>query len=210
MFSKKSFSSLLKKSNAEEKNYLKSMFLFAQGQISADDFIQELKKTSGLADFILRDKKLPNQEFEKKNFDRMLADDFQTHESRYELYRIVHNFFIRRKIKGSYFNIEFELARVIRENTRNDLFFSLDEVLRDMPDNLTSTEQLQWCKQRCQEMCLKYKYDKKPPEWVQEPQWPKYHGIDMIFSFQEEYYDKLIYHFYDLKSGHEEDIIQYY
>lgn len=97
MFIKKSFSSLLKKASTDEKNYLKSMFLFAQGQMSADDFIQELKNTSGLADYILSDKKIPDQEFEKKNFDRMLADDFQTHESRYDLYRIVYSFFYQEK-----------------------------------------------------------------------------------------------------------------
>ena len=37
MVIKKSFKSLLKKSTAEEKNYLQSMFLFAQGEISTDE-----------------------------------------------------------------------------------------------------------------------------------------------------------------------------
>lgn len=210
MFSKKSFTSLLKKATKEEQFYLKSMFLFAQGQMSTDDFVQELKTTKGFVDYILSDKKIPDQEFEKKNFERIWSNDFQLHESRYDLYRIVYSFFIRRKIKGDYFNIEFELARVIRENTPDYMFFSLDDILKDMPDNLTNNEQLQWCKQQCKKQLTQYKYDKKPPEWAQEPQWPKYHGLNMVFSCQEEEGDKVIYHFYDPATGHKKDIIQYY
>ena len=107
MVIKKSFKSLLKKSTAEEKNYLQSMFLFAQGEISTDEFIQKLKSTNGLADYLLSDKKIPNRDFEMKNFEHVRLDDFKSHESRYELYRIVYSFFVRRKIKGNYFNIEF-------------------------------------------------------------------------------------------------------
>ena len=210
MVIKKSFKSLLKKSTAEEKNYLQSMFLFAQGEISTDEFIQKLKSTNGLADYLLSDKKIPNRDFEMKNFEHVRLDDFKSHESRYELYRIVYSFFVRRKIKGNYFNIEFELSKVIRENTPDYVFFSLDDILRDMPDDLTDNEQLQWCKQQCKKRCAHYKYDNKPPEWVHEPQWPKYHGRDMVFSYQEEEGDKVIYHFYDSATGQNKDIIQYY
>lgn len=39
--------SLLKKASAEEKEYLKVMFAFAQGEITTDDFICDGYKTGG-------------------------------------------------------------------------------------------------------------------------------------------------------------------
>jgi hypothetical protein len=163
-----------------------------------------------LSEYILADKKIPNIEWERKDFKHIVADNFQSHESKYNLYRMVQNFFIRRKIEGNYFNIEFALAKTIKENTPDHIYFGLDEVLKDMPQGLTNDEQLAWCGKRCREMCSVFQCDNQPPEWVQEPEWPKYHNRYMIFSYQEEIEEKVIYHFYDKDSGHKKEIVQYY
>lgn len=209
MICKKKFSSLLNKANILEKDYINKMFAFAQGQISSDTFINMLKTNNGMEDFILNDKKIPDHDFERKNFERMRKDNFQSHESKYDLYRLVYSFFIRRRINGDYYNFEYESAKVIRENTPEYLYFDLDEVLEGMPKELTKVEQIQWCIERCKQLSTQYKYDKVPPQWVQNEQWPKFNNRLMVFSHQEDDGDKVIYYFYDDETGEQDKIIQY-
>lgn len=80
---------MLRKASVEEKKYLKIMFAFAQGEISTDDFIYNLKAKRGLVEFILSDKIIPDARYEEEKFSRIVGDDFRSYESRYDLYRII-------------------------------------------------------------------------------------------------------------------------
>lgn len=88
--------------------------------------------------------------------------------------------------------------------------FLQEKVLSEMPTGLSETKQINWCKTKLKEL---FKYEDKPPRWVQEAEWPIVNGKPLVFKNQtkEKKDDERVYfHFYDPETGMEKIVMQVY
>ena len=58
----------------------------------------------------------------------------------------------------------------------------------------TKSEKIKWCKEKIKEL---FRYDKKPPIWVQNAEWPIMNGKPLIFSHQSKDGEEVHFYFYD-------------
>lgn len=88
--------------------------------------------------------------------------------------------------------------------------FLQEKVLSEIPEGLSETKQINWCKTKLKEL---FKYENKPPRWVQEAEWPIVNGKPLVFKNQtkEKKDDERVYfHFYDPETGIEKTVMQVY
>lgn len=72
----------------------------------------------------------------------------------------------------------------------------LDQILKSTPTGLSKTQKKKWLKTHIKSL---FKYETKPPKWIQAPEWPIMGGIPLVFKFQtkESISQECIhYHFY--------------
>ena len=72
----------------------------------------------------------------------------------------------------------------------------LDHLIDSTPAGLSKTQKKKWLKTHIKSL---FKYETKPPKWIQAPEWPIMDGIPLVFKFQtkESISQECIhYHFY--------------
>ena len=57
----------------------------------------------------------------------------------------------------------------------------LNKYINEAPKGLNKTETKKWIKNKIKQ---DFKYDKTPPRWVQDPEWPIVNGVPLIFKNQ--------------------------
>jgi len=89
--------------------------------------------------------------------------------------------------------------------------FLHDNIISLIPQDIKSkTGRIKWCKERIKEL---FKYDSKPPRWVQSPEWLIVDGKPLVFKSQskENKNDKCVnFYFYDPETIKEYVVTQYY
>ena len=86
----------------------------------------------------------------------------------------------------------------------------LNKIIEKAPKELKKGEKKKWIKNYIKEM---FKYDVKPPRWIQFPEWPIINGKPLVFKSQtkERKDDERVYYtFYDPDTLEEKVIIQFY
>lgn len=190
----------------EGKRAINFMKDFAEGRVSTDCFWEEYKKNPLLQKILIKDKtrirgvhKFDPQtgrlEFHKKkpldsmflfNPDNLLQSiDIGNPEHRVILFGMVQAYFVRRRKKLKYYNREEReyayLEKAFPDWVRPDIFF-LQSVMSLAPEGFSEEQKFEWSKKEIQRL---FKFDEKPPEWIQEPQWPIVNGKPLIFNCQE-------------------------
>jgi len=98
---------------------------------------------------------------------------------------------------SKYFDLHFCLSYVDCERFTQKLIDELPAV--------SLTEKKKLMKERMKEL---FKYDKKPPNWIQSAEWPIKNDKPMTFREQKKTQDGYLYYFYD--ENEEEVVEQYY
>lgn len=110
------------------------------------------------------------------------------------IYQKVFNF--RLDIQPSYVNIE------------DDEF--LDKIIDSVPKELTDGQRKKWLKDKIKTL---FKYENKPPRWIQDPEWPIIEGVPLIFKSQSKAKnndERVSYKFFNPCNNEEVVIEQFY
>ena len=102
----------------------------------------------------------------------------------------------RHKIQPSYVSIEDDEI--------------LNKYINEAPKELNKTEKKKWIKNRIKQ---DFKYDKSPPRWVQDPEWPIVDGVPLVFKKQSKMTledERVFYTFYHPETKEETVVIQFY
>ncbi|NLB61286.1 MAG: hypothetical protein GX802_02500 [Clostridiales bacterium] len=86
----------------------------------------------------------------------------------------------------------------------------LNTIIATAPTELTKAQKKQWLKEKLKSL---FKYDNKPPRWIQDPEWPIVNGEPLIFKSQTKERkddERVFYTFYHPKTGEETIIEQAY
>ncbi len=86
----------------------------------------------------------------------------------------------------------------------------LNKIIADAPKELSKAKQKLWLKEKIKDL---FKYDSKPPRWIQDPEWPIVDGKPLVFRNQtkEKSNDERVYYiFYNLETKEETKVMQFY
>ena len=86
----------------------------------------------------------------------------------------------------------------------------LNKYINEAPKGLNKTETKKWIKNRIKQ---DFKYDKTPPRWIQDPEWPIVNGVPLIFKKQSKMTledERVFYTFYHPETKEETVVIQFY
>lgn len=86
----------------------------------------------------------------------------------------------------------------------------LNKIIEETPKEISKTNQKKWLKDRIRSI---FRYDSKPPRWIQDPEWPIVNGTPLVFKGQtkeEKDDERVYYYFYNPDTKEEKVIIQFY
>jgi len=86
----------------------------------------------------------------------------------------------------------------------------LNSIIASAPSELTEAQQKKWLKEKIKSL---FRYDKSPPRWIQDPEWPIVNGKPLVFRSQtknDPNDERIWYTFYDSDTGEEVKIMQFY
>ena len=191
---------MFRKNKQDHRQALDIMRKYVVGEMTAEDFWEVYKNNIVMQRILIRDRKRPKESRLKFTADNMLSViDITKFSHRNEVYRIVANYFRRRKENLDYFNAEQNLL-----SDFYDVFPSyadtinidrLYEMWLSIPNDIPESKKLNFLRNKLKELFI---YKKKRPRWVQNADWPIIEGIPYVFDHQEtdpEGYEK--YYFYD-------------
>lgn len=230
------FSNLKTKSN-DRRVALGIMLSFAQGKMSTKDFWEHFKDNETIREILVKDKKRPiyRPEFDPGNFyekdklklrneldeiyyfapEKLLERiDINKLRDRDALYWIIRTYFIRRRIDVlEVRNQDAELNRFIHIMQPEWLGIEDEEFLIKMlnmaPKELSNNETEKWYREKLNEF---FKYDDKPPKWIQNSEWPIIEGKPLVFLKQvddPENNSRTLYYFYDSETKTETVVEQF-
>lgn len=199
------------KNRQEYKHALSIMRQYAVGEMSTEDFWEVYKDNVFIQTILIKDKKRPKETRLKFTADNMLSViDITKFSHRNEVYRIVLNYFSRRKERLEYFNAERNLildfydvlpsyADMIDVDRVYDMWLDIPV---DVPDN----QKMKYLKNQLKALFV---YKNRRPQWIQNADWPIVDGVPYVFDHQEtapEGYEK--YYFYDPKDETKQIVIE--
>ena len=85
-----------------------------------------------------------------------------------------------------------------------------DQLLANLPRDLSRSKQIAWGKSKLKEL---FKFDKTYPRWIQCAEWPIKNGKPLVFSHQQKLSkmdERVLYYFYDPETKEKEIIEQMY
>lgn len=200
----------------DKKEIIKEFVEFVEGKISFDEF-EKKYETNPDYNKILDDKK-PGEKF--RCFSGMTVNEhmklykWSTTSGKLVVHRSVMFFLQYYNIPNNPTNIYQDEAQFKVDiqpsyvNIEDENF--LNEIIEKSPKNMSKTKQKIWIKERIKEM---FKFDSKPPRWIQDPEWPIVDGKPLVFKGQtkEQKNDERVYYtFYDPEDGKETTIMQFY
>jgi hypothetical protein len=199
-----------KKIKKQKKNEaIEIMKEFAEGRMSTLTFWNILKNNEIMREVLRKNKFLCffGAYFEENNTDKV---DISKLRVRMEIFWMVQHFFKTAKYKITPYNAE-EEEYLFWSDIQPEWLGISDEdflisIVYSAPQGLTKGEKKKWCQSKIKEL---FKYDKKPPEWIQEPEWPIANGEPLVFKNQIEDGSKGSYYFYNPNTYETVEIIQY-
>jgi len=102
----------------------------------------------------------------------------------------------RQAIQPSYISIE------------DEEYFN--SIIATAPTDLTPAQQKKWLKEKIKDL---FRYDKSPPRWIQDPEWPIVGGKPLVFKSQtknDPNDERIWYTFYDPETGEETTVMQFH
>lgn len=118
-----------------------------------------------------------------------------------------------------YYHISFEPTNLYEKEVKYKLSIQpsyieieddefLDNIIKEAPKELCMSKKKLWIKNKIKE---KFKYDSRPPRWIQDPEWPIVNGKPLVFKKQSRQIindERVFYTFYDPDTLEETVIMQ--
>ena len=169
--------------DAEEK-----MVLFAEGKISTYDFWTLFLKDEKIRNTLMNDPKLPKIMNKDPNKPFLYNIDIRRLSHRCEVFRAVKVYFLRRNIMLNFNNEDskeyVELLNVAPRYVDVDGEWFNDKIFTKCKLVYGTKERKEWLKNKIREF---YRYENKPPRWLQNPEWPIGEDGPLVFKKQSAY-----------------------
>lgn len=195
---------------------IKELVEFVEGKMSFEEFKKNYEENPDY--YKLLDDKNPGEQFRcLSNItvnENMKLLKWSTADGKLVVHRSIMFFLL-------YYNVEINPTQMYQErveflvniqpsyvNIEDEEF--LNNIINQAPKELTFKKQKIWIKNKIKEI---FKFDMKPPKWVQDPEWPIVDGKPLVFKGQtkEKIDDERVYYtFYNPETKEEKVIIQFY
>jgi len=209
----------------DQKEAVEFLKAFASGQITAEEFWKKFKADETIKDILVKDEEKWEVPLaaESGNTWSSLASHIYKHPLNFQSYRETEqlHWIVRKYIMRNH--MPFNFSRFYTDRymflvdiqpswlDTGDEEFLKNEIINKIPDELKSKGQkIKWCKNKIKEY---FKYDRSPPRWIQNAEWPIINGKPLVFRRQskEGLNDEQIdYYFYDPDTKQETIITQFY
>ena len=204
--------------SSEEKQALEFMNDFVEGRMTTEQFWERYKSNESIRNLLVNDVTRDHIESESMYYfapERLIEVlDISRLEHKNELYQIVRRYFWRRNESLNFSNSDAEKYECLLKmlptwlDVRDEDF--LLAIYDSTPSDTSKTEKLKHCKNKVKEL---FKYDIKPPRWIQSPEWPIVNGKPLVFkgqSKEREYDERVYFYFYDSDTSEETVVTQSY
>ena len=181
--------------NIDEKTVIKN---FIEGKISPEDFQNEVVLNDALQNYLENNARYTPR-FLKESGDKLwvylACIDISYVGGRYDLHALVYELFKEDGYKPAKkyaddFRVYLKLLDAVGYVDCPEI---TEGLIMDLPP-VKFSEKVKILKAKIKEI---FRYDKNPPEWIQEPEWQIRNGKPMIFRGQYEIPDGCRYVFYD-------------
>lgn len=191
---------------------------FAEGRITAEQFWEIWKADEKLRELIINCPNRPDESgidfnpvvLHKKNL------KINSYRDSSGLYTMAKKYLLRNKIEfasNTFYNDRYTFLIKIQPDWL-DLDFNNEEFLINLvnnaPKELSESQKIKWCQDKLKDL---FKYDSRPPRWIQSPEWPIINGKPLVFKGQskERKESELVkFFFYNPETGEETVVEQYY
>ncbi|MDR3292743.1 MAG: hypothetical protein LBT20_01405 [Clostridiales bacterium] len=191
--------------------YTEIMVDFAEGRITAELFVDVLRSSIDIREIL-------NEKIGRDVSSYILTRNVNSVSGCFSVYSIIADYL--KLINVSFVADEGYLERFrflldavcgyLEEDSAVERYID-EKIIKTMPDNLSKTKQIAYCKKRQKEL---FRYDDKPPRWIQNCEWAfNEKGEPMVFRYQKEIqegaFTKFLYYFYDPLTGETVEVEQY-
>ena len=192
--------------------YIKIMKDFVEGRMSSLEFYDLYISTPGIQKKINKDRtdRYKNYYFSPNNIESRFKRNSLF--DQYGLYEFIRAYFIRHKKKYDFKNeYDYIMSLIYKSQPSwleiNDEKFWLD-LIDDLPNGISKTKKIQMLKNI---ITAKFTYEKKPPKWVQAPEWPFNENRNPLHFMSQTTYGELVeYLFLDPITKQEVIVKQYF
>lgn len=206
----------------DKKEIIKEFVDFVEGKMSFEEFQNNYEKNDDYKK-ILDDKK-PNEMFtyqkgETINQSLQHYKNFPLFKWSTALGKLTVQSYIKRYLQ--YYNVPFQPTNIYMDEHKFRLSIQpsyvhiedekfLNEIIQQAPKELSKSKQKKWIKDKIKEL---FKFDNKPPRWVQDPEWPIVNGKPLVFKGQtkeQKNDERVFYTFYNPETQEETKVMQFY
>lgn len=224
----------LMKNKLDKKLALAVMKDFVEGRITTEDFWLDYKDSIAMQKILINDKTRPlgvhnnnstkgefeynkNTPYDSMSFvpEKLLeVIDIKKLEHKFELYKIIRDYFWRNNQNYNFFNIDADKYIFLLEILPDYLHIIdealLNKIINSAPEGISEEDKIIFCKEIINKL---FRYDNIPPEWIQSSEWPIINDKPLVFSRQEtDFYnvDHELFYFYDDETKRVTIVDQYY
>lgn len=200
----------------DKKSIIQILVKFVEGNISFKEFRDHIESDDSILS-LLEDKN-PNQDFpyqkNKTIKECLFFYRWESSAGRLNVHKYILRYLDFYKVANVptpiyqddwRFRIEIQPSYV---NIRDDEY--LDRIICSAPKELSQAQRKKWLKDKIKNL---FKYETKPPRWIQDPEWPIVEGIPLVFKSQSKEKtndERVLYQFYNPINNEEMVIVQFY
>ncbi|MDO9629064.1 MAG: hypothetical protein Q7I99_04110 [Acholeplasmataceae bacterium] len=197
----------------KRKEVERKMTDFIQGEIAFDDFLSEYKNDTNMVRFISESSAKTNSWF--YNIDDLESLDFSKLSVRAGFISTIINYLNKRKVTFNSLNRDLIKYNEYSAFIPNWLDFDDENIVVNVIDSVSSDipkeDRKRIIKKKLHSI---FKYEKRPPKWLQNPEWPIINGNPSIFLRQDGdpndlTKDVVNYYFFDVASKKEITVTQF-
>ena len=190
---------------------------FVEGKMPIFDFKNQFDTNPLIKKNLDIDPNRPNNiEFGYNLVSFLEQEDINTISGAYGIHILLHQFLLRNGYScvpiQTYSNKHLFLLKIQPSwlDISDEEFLKINIIDKIPLELKTETKKIKWCKEKIKEL---FKYEKTPPRWIQDPEWPIINGKPLIFRKQSKETkddERVQFYFYDPDTKKEVIIEQIY
>ena len=169
-------------------NEIKIMKDYLQDKYSTEEFWNVLNSNKNLMDLLVNNRKR-TQSSKDNDYPRYIYKMYEKNQSlnmKIQLMFTITNFLTTNNIEYKITNRDYKKYSLFQSFLPSWLSINKEQFLENLwnssPKDSTKANKIKWCKNWIKEHFV---YNSKPPNWLQEPEWPIINGTPLIFVEQE-------------------------
>jgi len=209
----------------DKREAIEVMKAFASGHITAEVFWEKFKADETIKDILVKDEEkweIPIALESGRTWSSWASHihgspmNFQSYRETEHLHWIVRKYIMRNHMPfkfGTFYTDRLMFLMDIQPSWLDidDEEFLKNEIINKIPvDIATKKERINWCRNKIKEC---FRYDKSPPRWIQNAEWPIVNGKPLVFKRQSKERpddEQVDFYFYDPDTKQETVVTQFY